>query len=384
LSSIRVTYSGLISFLVGLASVITGLVFTLIVTRQLTQEEFGTWSLIGSLTVYVLIFNPIVNYWVIREIARGEESGKTSLIVNNLFSVLGIGIYLIIIHFVGIGTGVNQEILIFASILIPVEFVRTSLTAIGGGYKPQIVEYGFITWELTKIPLAIVFVYSFDWGLEGAILATTISSMIGSVVLLIGVRSKIKGKFNFKFLKKWLKLFWIPSYPQLNGLLQNSDVLIFTLITGSVSGVAYWAAAFSVSRMVRHASKIGVAIYPKLLSGGKKEFFQENLIQILYFSFPLAAMSLVFAEPALFALNPLYIVAAPVVIFMVPLIFFRNIGYVLATSLSGIEKVDTKEKASFRDYLKSKLFFLPTLSNIQGGIYAISLLVILAKRKSLS
>ena len=55
MSGIRVTYSGLISFVVGLASVFTGIIFVLIVTRQLTPEEFGTWNLIGGLIIYVII-----------------------------------------------------------------------------------------------------------------------------------------------------------------------------------------------------------------------------------------------------------------------------------------------------------------------------------------
>ena len=55
MSGIRVTYSGLISFVVGIGSVFTGLIFTIIVTRRLTPDEFGEWGLIGALTGYVLI-----------------------------------------------------------------------------------------------------------------------------------------------------------------------------------------------------------------------------------------------------------------------------------------------------------------------------------------
>ena len=55
MSGIRVAYSGLISMLIGLISVVTGLVFTLIVTRTLTPEEYGSWGLIGSLIMYVLM-----------------------------------------------------------------------------------------------------------------------------------------------------------------------------------------------------------------------------------------------------------------------------------------------------------------------------------------
>ena len=56
MSNIRVTYSGLISFTVGLISVFTGLVFLTIVTRSLSIEEYGTWGLLLNLLIlYVFL-----------------------------------------------------------------------------------------------------------------------------------------------------------------------------------------------------------------------------------------------------------------------------------------------------------------------------------------
>jgi len=54
MSGIRVTYSGLIAFVVGILGIITGLVFTMIITRSLTLTEFGSWSVIGSFEMPVL------------------------------------------------------------------------------------------------------------------------------------------------------------------------------------------------------------------------------------------------------------------------------------------------------------------------------------------
>ena len=51
MSNIRVTYTGLIALAIRLSSIITGLVFILIVTRQLSQEEFGTWGVINGVFV---------------------------------------------------------------------------------------------------------------------------------------------------------------------------------------------------------------------------------------------------------------------------------------------------------------------------------------------
>jgi len=87
LSGIRVTYSGLIGLVIGLSTAITGIIFVIIVTRSLTQNELGTWSLIGALISYVIISEPIISYWALRETARGLDSGKTAVVSSTIFSI---------------------------------------------------------------------------------------------------------------------------------------------------------------------------------------------------------------------------------------------------------------------------------------------------------
>lgn len=377
MSNVRVTYSGMIAFVVGISSLFTGLIFTVIITRQLSQEEFGIWSLIGGLIAYAFLIRPVIPFWNTREIARGVQSGKTAFISNYFLILIALIAYFGIAYVFGEKTQVNFSILIFASLLIPVEFVRGILVGIANGFKPQIEEYGLIVFEATKISFAIFLIYFFQLGVEGVILVTVLASLASSVLMGVLVREKIRGEFKKELLKKWLKLVWLPIYPRISNLLTQIDVTVFTLFSGSVTGLAYWAAARSVSKIVTHSTSVGKAVYPKLLSGGKKEYFQENILLVFYFAFPLAGMSIAFAKPALFILNPLYEVAVLVVIFMVPTILLRTLGELFSQSLKGIEKVDIKEDAKFLDYLKSKLFFLPTLRNINRGVYVASLAIML-------
>jgi len=88
-------------------------------------------------------------------------------------------------------------------------------------------------------------------------------------------------------------------------------------------------------------------------------------------------MSITFSRAGLFILNPLYEVATMVVLVLVPMVFLRTFSAVFIQSLQGIEKVDINEKATFMDYIKSKLFFIPTLVNIQRGLYLGSLVILL-------
>ena len=382
MSNVRVTYSGLIAFVISISSVFTGLIFTLTVTRQLSQLEFGMWSLIGSLTAYVFVVQPIIGYWVTREIARDQNSAKTAVTSNNIMMLFGIIIYFIIAHILGNQSDADLNVLYFAAILIPVNFIRTILSSIGTGFKPHIVQYGLAVFEISKILFGLILVFYLELGLEGAILTITLATIASIIIQAFYVKEKIVGNFEKKYLKKWLKLFWLPSYPQIARIIKNSDIVAFTFLTGSVSGLAYWGAANAVAQAVVHASKINQGMYPKLLNGGKKEYLQENLTYFFYLVFPLASMVIIFSKPALFALNPLYDIASNIVIVLVFSIFQMSITKIFISGLQGIEKVDMNPDATFKDHLKSKLFFLPTIQNFRAAWYLGILVVTLIYFKS--
>ena len=380
MSSIRVTYSGLISFLVGGGTIFTGLIFTLIITRELSQTEFGTWAVIGTLTVYALLLRPVISFWNTREIARGNESGKTAVMSSGFLAMLGFFIYLVIIYFYSQGVDIDQNILLVASILVPIEFFRGVLVGIANGYKPQVEEYGLVTFEVLKIIFALSLIYALDLGLFGLIIALFCSTLSNVLILVFNLRKKLRGSFQKNYVKKWLKLSWVPLFPNISMLVQISEITAFTLITGGVTGVAYWASAWTVSRIVNHSNKMAKAVYPKIVYSGKKEIFENNITHVFYFAFPLAALSLVFAKPGLFALNPIYQIAFPIVFFMVPVVFLRTFTEMFGNVLQSLEKVDVKEDINFKEYIKSKFVIIPTLRIIHRfsslGIVIVALLIL--------
>ncbi len=383
MSNIRVTYSGLISLGIGLVSVLTGIIFTLIVTRQLTPEEFGTWNLIGSLILYVIIAEPIISYWATRQVARGIESGRTAVFSSGIFSIIGSFIYILIVLLVSEQTNADKDILLFSIILIPLMFVNRTLIAINLGWKPQATSYGILGFEISKVPVALLLVYFLDIGIQGAIISTAFGYIISSIILLYFAKEKLKESFKIDFLKKWIKLSWITMYPAIGAFVFSLDVLVFSLLTGSVIGLAYYSAALAIASLIGHSGMISQALYAKLLEGGNRDHLRENFVRFFYFGFPLSAVSIVFAQPALYALNPIYTIAVPVVIIMSIRGFIYQINGIFDQSLQGIEEVDIGENSTFQDFLKSKLFFLPTLRIIRfasyTGLLTIVLLILLSQ-----
>lgn len=362
------TYSGLIGLVIGSSTIFTGLIFLLIVTRTLSPEELGTWSLIGGLLTYVIIIEPMISYWTTREIARGVESGKTAVVSSGLFSVVGILAYIIIAYVVSEPTATDVNVLYFAALMIPFIFLNRTFSAIALGWKPHVNSIGVLIFDIAKIPAALFFMISMDYGIEGAILSLVIGYVVSDIILAILCRSQIQKRINKDYLEKWLKLAWLPSYIKFPNMIVL-DVLIFSVLTGSVVGLAYWTAAYTVGTAVRHTSQITRAVYPKLLSGGQKEYLQENLIRLFYFAFPFLAISIFFAKPVLFALNPLYDVAAVAVIFIAIRAFLKILASSFTQALQGIEDVDKNQNSTQKDFIKSKLFYLPTIRLIHRGVY---------------
>ena len=374
MSSVRVTYSGLIAFIVGIGSILTGTVFTLIITRQLSVEEFGTWNLIGSIIAYTLLLESPIFFWITREIARDKLSAKTGIITSGMFSSIGMLVYVIVANVIGQQSNADVTMMILAVILIPVNFLNHTLIGINAGWKPHIVSYGFITIEITKIPIALALIYYLELGILGVIITVLLSTCASIIIQLYYAKPKLKNRFEKKFVKKWLKLSWVALYRDIPGTLYISDVIIFSTITGNVTGIAYITAARAIGNLVRHSGNISTAIYPKMLAGGKHEHLQENLIRTLYFAFPTIAFSIVFARAGVFALNPEYEIAASIVIFLSFRTFFATLNRIFRSAIQGVDKVDVVENAGFKNYIKSSLIVVPTIRTIQYASYVILLI----------
>lgn len=382
MSSIRVTFSGLIAFLVSISSLVTGLFFVIIVTRQLTQEEFGAWTFLNTLVFYVLVVEPVISYWTSRQIARGQQVGKTAIFTGSIFSIGAFAVYSILALIISSSLGLSLTLLLLASALIPLSIINQILSAINLGSKPHFTSYGVITFEISKIPLGLGFVYFAQMGLAGALLSIIFANLIRTIMLFYLTRDMLKGIIDFKVIKFWLKNSWLIAYRNGEMIINKLDVMLISFALGSFGGLAFWGAAQAIGMFVNHAGQISQALYPKLLADGKKEFVTINFKRTLFFAIPITAASIVFAKPGLHILNPIYTDAVYVVYFIAISFLISVIrGFFFKVHL-GFESIDANEKASFRDFVKSKLFLVPTLNYIFSISYILMLGIFLFFLKS--
>ena len=377
MSNIRVTHSGLIAFLVGIIGVITGIIFTIIITRRITPEELGLWTLIGSLISYVVIIEPIISYWTTRQIARGEKVARTSISTSGLFSIGGFAGFYLIAIMVSDSLSVDPFPIILASTLIPITFINNTLSGIALSHYPQSVSYSIVSFESSKLPIGFGLVYILELGLIGAIIATILSSIIKTIILIIFTRKELTGEIKKHVIKFWLRLSWIPLYSNGTGLIFTLDVLVYSLLTNSLIGLAYWGVANGVSNIVGHSGLISQAIYPKLLATGKKDFAEKNLERMMYFAIPISFGLILFAKPALYILNPVYSDGVIIVYFLILRVFSNILLNNFFNILVAYENIDLNKNASLKQFIKSKLFFIPSLNYIMNGSYVIGLILFL-------
>ena len=375
MSDIRITYTGFLSFFVAILTIITGTVFTLILTRSLSQEEYGTWGLISGIIGYVMIINLITTYWSTRETARKIDSGRTAVFSTMVLSIIAISIYIVASIFMGEQTKINSEILLFSSILIPPMFFAGILTAINLGFKPHVISYGTLSFGIVQIPLSLFFVHYLDYGVNGIILTNFIACCVNIIIQFKYAKVHLRTQIKLFFFKSWLRRSWIPMYPGLFVIFDTFGVMIFTLFTGSVLGIAIWTAANVTPGIIKNVIFISRAVYPKLLEGGDKNYIRDNVTHLFYFNFIMTGIVIVFAKPALFALNPIYQDAYIVVILLAIRNFLLVLINMFIQNLGGKETIDTSENPSFMQYIKSKLFYPHTLKLIHASIF-ISLLPI--------
>ena len=359
--------------IIGLFNIGLGIGFTIIVTRTLDVLQYGTWGFIGGIVVYATIIEPVITYWTTREVAREEKSGKTGIFAGLIFSGIGSIIYVISVLITVEQTDAEQSIVLLGIILVPVTFLNRVLTSITIGWRPQGVSYGQIVFGATQVFGALFFVYFMKMNIEGVILTVTTAYVISILFYINYNKKQLIDSIKIKFLKKWVNLSWISMYPALGDMIYALDIMVFSVITHSVIGLAFWTASTMLSIVISNAGLISRAVYSKLLQGKNTEFVQDNVRHLFYFAILFLGFTITFAKPGLFVLNPEYIVAEYIVIFLALKSFLYVISGNLRTFVTGIETVDTDKNSTFKDYFKSKLIIMSTLELIQSISYIVFL-----------
>ena len=198
------------------------------------------------------------------------------------------------------------------------------------------------------------------------------------VIMLILIRSKdIFGTIDKNFIRYTFSMSWLTLYMNANVLIRNTDVLIFPIITGSLTAVAYWGIGMTISRFIEYSGAMTQGLYSKILATGDVKYAIDNLRYTLFIAIPILALIIVLSKPILFVLNPLYgHISIPIILFSFHMFLFTIFTFSI-NILRGKDEVDVGKKNNFKKYINSDIFKTSTILLVYSVSYIITLMILL-------
>jgi len=369
--TIRLRYAGFILFASRLVSAATGIAFVLMVTRSTSAEEFGVWGNLGDVLGYFTLVAGMLPFWATRFTARKYTgSAKTGFLANLLMSTIIASLYLALVPTITSALHISGNFTILyaiASIQIVESYTLSALEAVLYAKQPQMIGYGLLISEISKVAVGFVFITQLKLGLIGVIWSLIIACILQLTFYLKLTTNELKEAIEWTYLKEWLKASPINLYNIAGGGI-TTFVFIFLFVYGGWLARAYYAAALTIASVIGYSSSLAFALYPRLLSGSSIEDVSVSLKMVMMFAIPMTAGAIVLSDSYLTILKLVYAEARPVLLLLAITVLFASISQVFSTVISGTERVDAKAKIAFRELLRSRLFLLFTLPYIQSAV----------------
>ena len=153
-NEIRVQYSGFIIFASQILSIATGLIFTLLLTRNMNTAEFGIWTNIFDYTSYFALFSGVLPFWATRFMARDKEGTvKTSTFAQLSIALVSTVIYFPAIIMITNAIHTQAYLLIYfiAGLYIFNFYMVGIFESVLRSMRPQVIGYGLLIEEVVKV-----------------------------------------------------------------------------------------------------------------------------------------------------------------------------------------------------------------------------------------
>ena len=368
--TLRIAYAGIVQLIAQFATLITGLIFVTIVTRNLPVEEFGLWQTLGSSVGLLLIPLAPLNYWTLRYSARGQDVARTSLVAG----IIAVPIFVIAYLLLALTASSSIEaILIFVliySVQIPALCIWEVVKPVARSYKPEYLGYATIALEIGKVAGAYYTITILKLGLVGAILSLALGQFLQLAIVIYIIRPKLKGSFEVSTIKKWYKAAWIPISNISVSRLSISDSILVAIILGSTTVVGIFQASRVFTLIVRYSEIFLRVLYPKLIRDNRNEDITLTFRLQSFVVVPLSVGALMLAGPLLGILGEQYANASLVLRILTIVAVIEGIEFFMWNILTGLEKIDEDiNNLQFKKLRNSWLVRLPLIDLVKYAVY---------------
>jgi O-antigen/teichoic acid export membrane protein len=377
-SNISVRRTGLVVFSSRMVSVFTGLIFLLLMTHSLSVQQFGLWEVILDIVTFACYPAGLLVFWATREIARGRFLGRTAIWMNLAFSLFGLALYFLFSFVSAARVESSLDSLLLAILLVPIGYWNQAANAVVSGHRPIVAGYSVIASEVCKLAVAFPALLVFHIGIDGVIVSVMAANVAQAATSTFMTRDADALPFDVAAGKSWLARSWLPSLTSLPYVLGVADTYIASLAAGNTTLVGYYQAAFAVATIAGYSFYLASALYPLLLRGGSDELTAATLDLTLLFGVPMAVGAAALAKPILYVLRPTYTEASTALTILAFAALVNSVSLILDQNLMGRDKVDVDEKATFRRYVGSAIFFVSIVDLATALAYLVSIYLVVA------
>jgi hypothetical protein len=169
MAMVRLRYTGLVAYSVSLTTMLTGLIFSVVITRRLSPEELGAWRYIGTLINYFIIPAWLFGFWITRMTARGLRPLATSLAITAPIISASTALFTLMAPTFSEAIKFPETAFLIAAIEIPIIYLYTLYEASLNAVRPQTNYYAQLIQEVVKLPIGVLLVVLLRLGLIGAL-----------------------------------------------------------------------------------------------------------------------------------------------------------------------------------------------------------------------
>jgi len=346
------------------------------VARWLSASQFGLWEFIIDLVTFASYPLGLVTFWVTRDVARGRLVGRTAIFVAMAMSAGGVALYLLLGLFSYSRVASSVVPFTLAILLVPSSYWNQISNSIVAGYRPEAAGYSLLASEAAKLLSAYPLLYIYKTGITGVIIALTIAYLSQALVSTVATRGATMADLRLSEARRWFETPWLPAMTTLPYIIGIADTFLASLAFGTTI-TGYYQAAFSVASIVGYSTYLSSALYPRLLAGGRDDLPALMMDFSLLFGIPMAVGASVLAPSLLFILKPQYVVGSLGVVILSFSSLLFAVSVILDQTLLGRDRADLEHR-SFRNYLKSDLFFVAAINLGYALSYNLVMLVSLA------
>lgn len=352
-------YSGYVLFAARIVSIFTGLAFQLMIARSTTTDEYGIWFNINDIMAYFTLLSGVLPFWAMRFVARREEGAtKTGVFANLIISLLATAVYIPLVPLITSALSISQQY-VFLYYLVAVQIIEWYSIGIFESclrsITPQVLGYGLLTAEFSKVSLGYILIIQLHHPLEGAIISIIMGFIVQTIYYLKLLAKEFQQRVRWSYVKEWLKGSLVNIYNIIGNQIA-AYIFIMLFYIGGSGARSNLGAASLIANIIGYSSYLTIALYPKLLADRNHKDITTSIRTMLMFTIPMTLGVIALPSAYLAILSPAYTVAAPVLIVLALDALISTLSGFFSSVLYGAERVDEKAKMSFKELAKSRLF----------------------------